>query len=130
METRTIELLANAGRFELANEPQNWVLKKGAGYSPVEMLASAVAGCGGYVYSDVLTNSKIAFTFEKISVSYSRNEAKKAAPLKLIDLTFFVKVAEEQQDRAIRCLRLVSEHCPVIQSLDPEIEVKEAVIFC
>src|SRR5699024_3245365 len=125
----TIEIKAKNDLFELEMSPNNWKIVREKNYTPVEMLVSAIATCGGYVYQDVLRNSKIGFTFDRIEVSYSRNEAIESRPLKEVQLLFFVQVLPEFQDRSRRCLRLVSSHCPVIQSLDKSIEVTEEVVF-
>ncbi len=129
MTVETLTLIQGADKFELPTEQGNWVLVRGQGYSPVQMIVSAVAACGGYVYQSVLENSHVTFTFEKIEVDYTRDSARRAEPLDSIQLRFYVQVPEEQHEKAIRCLRLVSPNCPVIQSLDPTIKVEETAVF-
>lgn len=129
MSEHQLTIIKGPEKFELPATPENWILAYEEGYSPVQMLASAVAGCGGYVYQSILENSKIPYTFEKIDVRYTRDETKKAAPLASIALEFFVTIAPEYQERALKCVRLVSPNCPVIQSLDPAIDVSETVVF-
>ncbi len=125
-----LQLISGEHGFELPREgSENWVLRKEFGYSPVRSLVAAVGACGGYVYQEVLENSKIPAVFHKVELRYERNPDKKAEPLKRIEVTFFVTVAEELKGRAERSVRLVSQHCPVIQSLDPTIEVVEKVEF-
>lgn len=129
MSVETITLIQGNDKIELPREDGNWVLAREVGYSPVQMLVSAVAACGGYVYQSVLDNSHIPYTFEKIEVSYTRNEERQAQPVQSIAITFFVEISDELHEKAERCVKLVSKNCPVIQSLDPAIEVTEKVKF-
>ena len=129
MSVETITLIQGNDKIELPREDRNWVLAREVGYSPVQMLVSAVAACGGYVYQSVLDNSHIPYTFEKIEVSYTRNEERQAQPVQSIAITFFVEISDELHEKAERCVKLVSKNCPVIQSLDPAIEVTEKVKF-
>src|SRR5699024_4064679 len=87
----TIEIKAKNDLFELEMSPNNWKIVREKNYTPVEMLVSAIATCGGYVYQDVLRNSKIGFTFDRIEVSYSRNEAIESRPLNEVQLLFLFK---------------------------------------
>lgn len=127
----TMILKKGANGFELAvPDKPNWILLRQGGYSPVQSLVNAVAACGGYVYQEVLENSKIVGTIQEVHVSYERNLEKKAHPIKTITIHFLtVGITKEQQEKAQRCLRLVSPNCPVIQSLDPAIEVIKTVAF-
>ena len=126
---KQLVLQANNGNFELPHTPENWVLKADQGYSPVQLVVAATACCGGYVYQEILENSHVSFEMLQAEVSYTRNEEKSAQPLKQIEITFHLKVADEDQRKAISCLRLIDRHCPVIQSLDPEIEVTQKAVF-
>lgn len=130
MTVESLTLFKGAKGFELqVAGKENWVLLRDGGYSPVQSIAAAAGACGGYVYQSILENSKIPYTFHKVEVSYLRHEEKKSHPIKQIELVFYVTVAKEQQGRAERGIRLVSKHCPVIQSLDPAIEILEKVVF-
>jgi uncharacterized OsmC-like protein len=129
MTVETLTLVQGKEKLELPQENGNWVLARNLGYSPVQMLVSATAACGGYVYESVLKNSHVPAEIEKIEVSYSRDASKKAEPISAIQIEFYARVSEEYQEKAIRCLKLVSPNCPVIQSLDPTIEVTEIVHF-
>ena len=106
-----------------------WKMAYNEGYSPVEMLVLSVAGCGGYVYTSILENSKIPFKLKKTIVQYTRDEAKKTQPLKSVTIHFEMEIPVEFQERALRCLSLISANCPVMQSLDSTIEVIETVAF-
>lgn len=105
------------------------MLLKEEGYSPIQMLVASVAGCGAYVYQSILNKSNISYTFKAVSVKYTRNQENKSKPIESIDMTFEVKVADEDQERARRALKLISKNCPVIQSLDPTISVSETIKF-
>lgn len=123
-------LNSQAGNFELPRPEDNWILKADQGYSPVQMVAAATTACGGYVYQEILTNSRVQFEMQKAEVSYTRDEVENPAhPIKTIEITFYLRVPAEDQKKATSCLRLIGRHCPVMQSLDPQIQVTEKVIF-
>ena len=67
------------------------------------------------MYQSVLENSHIPFEFEKIEVTYSRVETR--TTIKTGDDSLLCVCSEAFQERATRCLKLVSPNCPVIQSL-------------
>lgn len=127
--TEKLTLLQENNHWALPATPANWQLIREKGYSPVQLLVSAVAACGGYVYQSVLENSHVPFELEKIEVSYTRDEKRQSEPVKSIQVDFFAKIPEEFQAKAIRCLRLVAPNCPVMQSIDPAIQVEETVTF-
>lgn len=77
MTVETLTIHQGSDKFEMTTPTGNWVLAREKGYSPVQMLVSAVAACGGYVYASVLENSKITAEIEKIEVSYDRDDNKK-----------------------------------------------------
>lgn len=124
-----MELISGEKGFELVHQGGNWVLKKDIGFSPVEMLVASIGACGAYVYEKILTNSNIDFTIEKVDISYERAEAKQAKPLSRVVITFSIHIAEDEQGKAERALKLIGKNCPVMQSLDPEIAVVENLIF-
>ncbi|MFU1814748.1 OsmC family peroxiredoxin, partial [Enterococcus faecium] len=59
-----LTIIRGVEKFELQTKTARWVLAKEEGYSPVQMLVSAIGACGGYVYQSVLENSHIPFEFE------------------------------------------------------------------
>ena len=129
MAVETLTLVKGKDKLELPQQNGNWVLARELGYSPVQMLVTAAAACGGYVYTSVLENSHVPAEIEKIEVSYTRDSTKKAEPTSSIQINFYARISAEYQEKAIRCLKLVSPNCPVIQSLDPTITVAETVHF-
>ncbi|GEQ48294.1 peroxiredoxin [Tetragenococcus koreensis] len=129
MNEKSLYLTYQDDHFELPVDSKNWILQQTQGYSPVEMLASSVAACCGYVYVSVLENSHVPHLFTRITLTYERDEAKKARPLSSIDLTFYLRVEKELQPKARHCLRLVLPNCPVVQSLDRDLVINECVQF-
>lgn len=127
---KQLVLESQSGSFELPRPDKNWTLKADQGYSPVQMVAAATTACGGYVYQEVLENSGITFEMQKAEVVYTRDEVEnKAHPIKTIEITFYLRVPAEFQKKATSCLRLIGRNCPVMQSLDPKIEVTEKAVF-
>lgn len=124
-----MELRSSEKGFELVHKSGNWILKKDIGFSPVEMLVASIGACGAYVYEKVLTNSQVEFDFKQVEISYERAETKPAKPLSRVEIVFSLRVAETDQGKAERALKLIAKNCPVMQSLDPEIVVVENVIF-
>ncbi|MBS7578071.1 MULTISPECIES: OsmC family protein [unclassified Enterococcus] len=129
MSIEKIVVSADNEQLLLKKEGVKWILKKDAGYSPVQMLVAAAASCGGYVLASILNNSKIPFILERIEVTYDRDETRRASPVAKIELTFYVKAAADLQERIKRCLKMVAPNCPVIQSLAPNIKIAESIVF-
>lgn len=107
---------------------ENWIMRRELGYSPVQSIVASAAACGGYVYQHLLENSHISATFDRVEADYTRQKDNVGA-ITSIQLTFFISVEESDQPKAQTCLKLVSRYCPVIQSLDPAIEIVETVEF-
>ena len=129
MSQETLELVQGTKGMELPLAQGNWVLLREEGYSPVQSLVASTGACGAYVYQSVLENSKIPYTFHKVTMTYERDMEQAPNPISAISMTFHVSVEESLQERATRALRLVSKHCPVIQSLNPTIDIEELVEF-
>lgn len=125
----SIKLVQGEKGMELPFESGNWVLLREEGYSPVQSMVGAVGACGAYVYQSVLESSRIAYTFDHVEITYERDEAIQSQPVKKIEISFFLSVEKEKKGRAERGLKLIAKHCPVIQSLNPSIEVIEKAIF-
>ncbi|WP_265459750.1 OsmC family protein [Enterococcus sp. HY326] len=116
--------------LEVIHPDGNWILKKDIGYSPLETLVIAIGGCSAAVYRQVLTNSHIEYHIETVQLAYTRQEDGKARPLASVTVTFYLKnVSPDQQAKATRAIRLIERNCPVVQSLDPKIQVNEVVVF-
>ena len=88
MAVETLTLVKGKDKLELPQQNGNWVLARELGYSPVQMLVTAAAACGGYVYTSVLENSHVPAEIEKIEVSYTRDSTKKAEPISSIQINF------------------------------------------
>lgn len=124
-----MELIFGEKGVELQHPEGNWQLKKGVGFSPVEMTAASVAACGMYVFEDILKNSKVDFRFDKVETNYERSETKPAKPISKVMIDFYLEVPQEQQERVLRISKMINKHCPVMQTLDPEVVIEEQVHF-
>ena len=80
-----LTIIRGVEKFELQTKTARWVLAKEEGYSPVQMLVSAIGACGGYVYQSVLENSHIPFEFEKIEVTYYKRSRETRTTIKTGD---------------------------------------------
>lgn len=124
-----MELIFGEHGVELQHPEGNWQLKKGYGFSPVEMTAAAVTACGMYVFEEILTNSKVTFRFDKVETNYERSETKPAKPISKVIIDFYLEVPAEQQEKTLRISKMINKHCPVMQTLDPEVVIEERVHF-
>lgn len=124
-----MELIQGTKGMELVHEKGNWVLLREIGFSPVETLVATIGACGAYVYQSVLDNSKVPYTFHKVTLDYTRDTEKQAEPLKEVTIDFYLEVPSELQEKAERALKLVNKNCPVIQSLSDTVVVHEIVHF-
>ena len=129
MAIDTIKLIQGEKGMELPLETGNWVMLREEGYSPVQSMVAAVGSCGAYVYQSVLESSRIDFKFDHVEITYERDEEIQSQPVKKIEITFYLTVEEEKQGRAERGLKLIGKHCPVIQSLNPNMELIEKAVF-
>lgn len=129
MTVDKIRLIQGEKGMELPFETGNWVMLRSEGYSPVQSLVAAIGACGAYVYQSILESSRIEYTFTKVDIDYKRDTDIQSEPLKEVNITFFVSIEEKNHGRAERSLKLISKHCPVMQSLDPKIKVIEEIIF-
>ena len=129
MTSETIELIQGKKGIELPVETGNWVLLKEEGYSPIQTLVASVGSCGAYVYQSILNKSHIPYKFEKTIVTYTRDSERQSHPVNSIAIHFELSVPLEFQERANRSLKLIKKNCPVIQSLDTEINIVETATF-
>ena len=129
MGYEVIELVQGKTGIEIPLASGNWVMLREEGYSPVQSLAAAVGACGAYVYQSVLNNSKVPYKFQRVTVNYKRDEERQSQPLKEIEIIFYVEIAADLQERALRAAKLIGPNCPVMQSLDPQIKISEVVEF-
>lgn len=113
---------------EAVNENGNWEMNKETGFSPLNTMVLAVAGCSAGVYRNILNNSKIDHTFHDVTIDYERSE-ESAKPVTSITINMYLTVDEENQGRAERATKMIHKYCPVVQSIDPSILVTENVVF-
>lgn len=124
-----MELVFGNNGIELIHENGNWNLKAGAGFSPVEALVAAVGSCGLYVFQGLLTGSKIEHEFVNAKVDFKVDDSKRVTPVKEIVIDYFMKANEEDKARIERIVDLVSKNCPVMQSLNEDVEVIENIHY-
>lgn len=124
-----LELLQGKQGLELYHKDGNWILKRDFGYSPVQLLVTSIGACGAYVYESILTKSNIEHRLDTVDISYKTNEEDKAHPLTEVTIQFNIWVPEDKQAQVERALRMVNEYCPVIQSLNPNIDIIKEVNF-
>lgn len=116
--------------FELQRDGnENWVMLASDGFSPMQSVAAAIGSCGGYVFQEVLVNSKIEAMIPSIKVSYERQEDHYAKPFKSIMINFFVKTTKENENKVLSAIKLVHKYCPVMLSMHPDIKIIESVTF-
>lgn len=120
--------MTDLGPEAVNDQGSNWPLNKETGFSPLNTFVLAVAGCSAGVYRNILNNSKIDHTFHDVAIDFDRSDDQ-AKPVTAITITMYVTVAEENQRRAERATKMIHKYCPVVQSIDPNIQVTETVIF-
>ena len=125
----TLTLLKGENGLELFHQDGNWIMLKEFGYSPVQMLVASIGGCGAYVVKSVLERSSIAAKVGNVRISYTIDDTSKAKKLKSVHIVFAIQADESLHQKVHGALRLVNEFCPVIQSLDPSIEIVKTVEF-
>ena len=124
-----IELLPGKDGLEIALPEGKMVLKRDLGYSPVELTVVAVSACATYVLESILDKQHVTYEILKTTMTYERNEEKRANPIKSIDITFEVRADESAHAKIQKATRLIAGNCPVIQTLDEEVEVIEEIVF-
>ena len=120
MAVETLTLVKGKDKLELPQQNGNWVLARELGYSPVQMLVTAAAACGGYVYTSVLENSHVPAEIEKIEVSYTRDSTKKAEPISSIQINFYADfsgISRKSHSLSQTRFSELSSH-PIIRSND------------
>lgn len=124
-----MDIVRGTNGFDVIHENGNWQLNRDTGFSPTQATVAAVAACSGYVYDSILEKKRIDYTIENIHADFEQDQEAVVRVLKKIEVTFTLKVAPENQEKAEKALHLVKKSCPVAMSLDPKIEIIEKVIF-
>jgi uncharacterized OsmC-like protein len=124
-----MKLVERSGHVELVHENGNWILLRGLGFSPTQAVVAATAACSVYVYEEILKKQNILFKLISIDVDYEINEKLETHPISGIHVHFVLNVAEADHEKAIKDLRLIAKNCPIVQSLNPSIEISETVSF-
>lgn len=124
-----MKLVFGKNGVELVHPEGNWDLKKGFGFSPVELLVSSVGACGMYVFDGILTRSSIPHKINNVDIEYIVNPDGHVHPVTEITLKYYVEVEEDLRQRTERILALVPKNCPVMQSLHPDIKIIETIHY-
>ncbi|EUJ43802.1 OsmC family protein [Paenilisteria rocourtiae] len=124
-----MDIVRGTNGFDVVHENGNWQLNRDTGFSPTQVTVAAVAACSGYVYDAILEKKRIDYTIENIHADFEQDQEATVRVLKKIEVTFTLKVAPENREKAEKALHLVKKSCPVAMSLDPKIEILEKVIF-
>lgn len=123
-----LTIIRGVEKFELQTKTARWVLAKEEGYSPVQMLVSAIGACGDTCINPFWKIRTFPLSLKNRSHVFKRSR-ETSTTIKTGDDSLYVTVPEAFQERATRCLKLVSPNCPVIQSLAERITVEETVVF-
>lgn len=124
-----MQLIDNSGHVELIHENGNWVLLRELGFSPIQTVVAATAACSTYVYEEILGKQKIPYKMMGIDADYERNTGLETQPISKIFVHFHIRVSQKDQTKATKDLHLIPKNCPVVQSLNPSIEISETVTF-
>ncbi|WP_430534536.1 OsmC family protein [Listeria rocourtiae] len=124
-----MDIVRGTNGFDVVHENGNWQLNRDTGFSPTQATVASVAACSGYVYDAILEKKRIDYTIENIHADFEQDQEAAVRVLKKIEVTFTLKVAPENREKAEKALHLVKKSCPVAMSLDPKIEILEKVIF-
>lgn len=124
-----LELIRRETGFILSNETESWTLKRDIGFSPVQTLVSAVAGCGGYVYESLLDKSRLPVRVLAVSLDYQTNQETSNHYVTQIDLVYHLEAEPHLHERVTRLLEMIHKHCPVMASLNPEIIVTQRIAW-
>ncbi len=124
-----MELIFGTNGVELVKENGNWEMKSGFGFSPVQSLVASVGACGMYVFTAILTKSGIEHEIIKTTLAFEVDESTRVKPIKTITIDYHITVDASDKDKVERFVHLVPKNCPVMQSLNSNIEVIENIIY-
>lgn len=94
------------------------------GFRPFQLMISSLAGCSGFVFSQILEKQRIHLDDFYITAEIERNVAK-ANRIEKVDLIFHVKGDNLNEEKLERNLQLTRKNCGMIQSVAEQIEVTE-----
>lgn len=124
-----MELVFKDKNIELIGKQNKLDIMSNAEFTPVQLVVSAVASCGMYVFRAILKNSGVAHEFVKTTVDFEVDRSTSVKPLKNIELVYYLKVDEDIKAKVERIKKLVAANCPVMQSLSEDVEVVEKIIY-
>lgn len=123
-----MELIQPSETIELIHENGNWQLGRGKGFSPVQLVAASAAACSAYVFEELLDQRQISYRLVRVSVDYVENPYP-PNPIAQIDVRLLLEAAQPLQETVKHIFLQIPGHCPVIQSLNPNIRINESVFF-
>ena len=115
--------------YEMSHENAHWILKKGLGYSPVQMLVASIGACGGYVLDSILDKMQLNHVMKEIDMSFEVNLESKAKELTSVSMVFYVQLEGQDYEKAQHALTLVHKYCPVMLSLNEDIKIEKSIRF-
>lgn len=115
--------------YEMSHENAHWYLKKGLGYSPVQMLVASIGACGGYVLDSILDKMQISHELKELEMTFDVNQDSKAKELTYVGMVFYVKLSGDEYDKVLHALTLVHKYCPVMLSLNENIKIEKSIKF-
>jgi uncharacterized OsmC-like protein len=115
--------------YEMSHDNAHWVLLKGLGYSPVQMLVASIGACGGYVLDSILDKMQIKHVMKDIEMNFDVNHDSKAKELTFVSMVFHVQLSGNDHDKTLHALTLVHKYCPVMLSLNEDIKIEKSIQF-
>lgn len=123
-----MELIQPTETIELIHESGNWLLGRGHGFSPVQLVAASAAACNAYVLEELLDQRQIQYQLIHVSVDYAESHYH-PNPISQIDVRLLLEVSGPEQETVKQIFLQIPAHCPVIQSLHPDIRINGSVFF-
>lgn len=124
-----LSLVMGEQGYEMSHENAHWFLKRGVGYSPVQMLVASIGACGGYVLDSILDKMQISHELKELEMSFELNQESKAKELTSVSMVFHVKLVGTEYDKVLHALTLVHKYCPVMLSLNVNIKIEKSIHF-
>jgi uncharacterized OsmC-like protein len=119
----------NGNGYEMSHDNAHWLLQRGLGFSPVQMLIASIGACGGYVLTSILDKMQIKHEMRDLEMSFELNQESKAKELTYVNMVFHIKLENDQHDKALHALTLVQKYCPVMLSLNENVKIEKSIHF-
>lgn len=119
----------NGNGYEMSHDNAQWLLQRGVGFSPVQMLIASIGACGGYVLTSILDKMQIKHEMRDLEMSFELNQESKAKEPTYVNMVFHIKLEDDQYDKALHALTLVHKYCPVMLSLNENVKIEKSIHF-